>query len=171
MSLRIDAVRQRVFDAFVGDIDQWWRPNPLFPFTPRAPGVLSFEPGPDGRLIETRAPGQVFEIGRIRAWEPPCRLVFGWRQATFAADQDSEVEVTFDEVDGQTRVTVEHRGWDSIPATHVARHGFPEAVFLRRHGEWWQGLLSALATFMSEASAPIPKVAGPMASSDELQNR
>jgi hypothetical protein len=49
----------------------------------------------------------------------------------------------------ETRVTVEHRGWDTVPAAHVARHGFPTAVFLRRHGEWWQGLLLALAAFMS----------------------
>ena len=38
----------------------------------------------------------MFEIGRIRAWEPPRRLVFGWRQATFAPDQDTEVEVRFE---------------------------------------------------------------------------
>jgi hypothetical protein len=30
----------------------------------------------------------------------------------------------------ETRVTVEHRGWDSVPQEHVARHGFPDAVFL-----------------------------------------
>jgi hypothetical protein len=49
-------------------------------------------------------------------------------------------------------VTVEHRGWDSVPAAHVARHGFPDAVFLRRHAEWWQGLLSGLNAFMSDQS-------------------
>jgi hypothetical protein len=42
------------------------------------------------------------------------------------------------------------RGWDSVPSAHVARHGFPETVFLRRQGEW-QGLLPSPASFMSDS--------------------
>jgi hypothetical protein len=70
--------------------------------------------------------------------------VFGWRQASFAPDQDTEVEVRFEAAGEETRVTVEHRGWDSVPMGHVARHSFPDILFLRRHGEWWQALLAAL---------------------------
>jgi uncharacterized protein YndB with AHSA1/START domain len=122
----------------------------LFQFTPRSPGVLAFEPGPDGRLTETLPNGKVFEIGRIRAWEPPHRLVFGWRQATFAEGQDTEVEVTFEAVGPETRVTVQHTGWDSVPQTHVAKHSFPDAIFLRRHAEWWQSLLAAFKMRVGE---------------------
>ncbi|MGH6955161.1 MAG: SRPBCC family protein [Caulobacteraceae bacterium] len=143
VALRVRASPERAFEAFVGEIGAWWRANPLFAFTPREPGVLAFEPGASGRLIETRAGGKVFEIGRIRAWEPPSRLVFGWRQATFAAGQDTEVEVRFEQVGEETRVTVEHFGWESVPQEHVARHGFPSAVFLTRHAEWWRGLLAS----------------------------
>jgi hypothetical protein len=46
-------------------------------------------------------------------------------------------------VGDETRVTVQHTGWDSVPAGHVARHGFPLGVFLQRHAEWWQGLLAS----------------------------
>jgi uncharacterized protein YndB with AHSA1/START domain len=143
VSLRVKAAPERAFTAFVDEIGAWWRPNPLFAFTPRDPGVIAFEPGEGGRLTETLASGKVFEIGRIRAWEPPSRLVFGWRQAAFAPGQDTEVEVRFEPVGEETRVTVEHKGWDSVPATHVARHGFPNAVFLTRHAEWWQALLAS----------------------------
>jgi uncharacterized protein YndB with AHSA1/START domain len=144
VSLRVKASPDRAFAAFVDDIGVWFQANPLFAFTPRDPGVLAFEPGGGGRLTTTLASGKVFEIGKVRAWEPPRRLVFGWRQAAFAPDQDTEVEVRFDPVGAdETRVTVEHRGWDSVPAAHVARHGFPNAVFLTRHGEWWQRLLAA----------------------------
>jgi len=143
VALRVKATPERAWGAFVGDIGSWWRANPLFAFTPRDPGVLAFEPGEGGRLIETLASGKVFEIGRIRAWEPPRRLVFGWRQATFAPDQDTEVEVRFETVGEETRVTVEHTGWDSVPAAHVARHGFANQLFLTRHGEWWQALLAS----------------------------
>ncbi len=143
VALRVKATPERAFEAFVNEIGAWWRPNALFAFTPRDPGVLAFEGGPGGRLIETRAGGKVFEIGRIRVWEPPARLVFGWRQAAFAADQDTEVEVRFEAVGDETRVTVQHTGWDSVPASHVARHGFPDSIFLTRHGEWWRTLLSS----------------------------
>ena len=144
VALRVHASPERAFDAFVSEIGAWWRPNPMFTFTPRAPGLLSFEPGPGGRLIETRDGGKVFEIGKVRVWDPPHRLVVGWRQATFQPGQDTEVEVTFQPVEGgETRVTVVHTGWDSVPQAHVARHGFPEGVFLTRHGEWWRSLLAA----------------------------
>ena len=144
VALRVPASPERAFEAFTADIGLWWRPNPMFNFTPRSPGVLAFEPGEGGRLTETLPTGKVFEIGRVRAWEPPHRLVFGWRQATFQPGQDTEVEVRFEAVGEETRVTVEHRGWDSVPTAHVARHGFPNGVFLQRHGEWWQNLLAAL---------------------------
>ena len=143
VSLRVKAPADRAFKAFVGQVGAWWRPNPLFAFTPRDPGVMAFEPGEGGRLISTLANGKVFEIGRIRAWEPPRRLVFGWRQASFTPDQDTEVEVRFEPIGDEIRITVEHTGWDSVPAAHVARHGFANAVFLTRHGEWWQRLLAS----------------------------
>ena len=145
VALRVPASPQRAFEAFTVEIGQWWTPNPLFRFTPRDPGVLSFEPGPQGRLVETRANGKVFEVGKVRAWEPPRRLVFGWRQATFAPGQDTEVEVLFEAVGEETRVSVTHTGWDTVPAEHVARHGFPDLVFMRRHAEWWRALLASFS--------------------------
>jgi len=141
VSLRVAATPERAFTAFVRDIGLWWKPNGLFQFSPGPAGALRFEPGPGGRFTETYPDGRRFEIGRIRVWEPGRRLVFSWRQASFAPDQSTEVEVRFEPVDDQTRVTVEHRGWDSVPQDHVARHHFPDAVFLQRHGEWWQLLL------------------------------
>jgi uncharacterized protein YndB with AHSA1/START domain len=152
VSLRVKASPERAFAVFTGDIGRWWRPNGMFQFTPRSPGVLGFEPGPDGRLTETLANGKVFEIGKVRAWEPPHRLVFGWRQATFTPEMDTEVEVTFESVGEETRVSVTHRGWDSVPQAHVARHGFPIALFLQRHGEWWQALLTRLRSNIDQGA-------------------
>ena len=150
VAIRVKASPERAWGAFVGEVGVWWRANPLFAFTPRDPGVLAFEPGEGGRLTTTLASGKVFEIGRIRAWEPPRRLVFGWRQATFAENQDTEVEVRFDVVGDETRVTVEHAGWDSVPAAHVARHGFANALFLTRHGEWWRSLLGSYKNVLGD---------------------
>jgi uncharacterized protein YndB with AHSA1/START domain len=144
VSVRVKASPLRAFEIFTRDIALWWAPNPLFQFTPRSPGGLAFEPHVGGRFTETLADGSVFEIGRIKLWQPGERLVVGWRQASFLPGQDTEVEITFEAAGAETRVTVMHRGWDSVPDAHVARHGFPDAIFLRRHGEWWQILLARL---------------------------
>jgi uncharacterized protein YndB with AHSA1/START domain len=147
VALRVKASPLRAFEAFTAEIGQWWKPNSLFAFTPRAPGVLSFD-GQE-RLIETREGGKVFEVGRVSVWQPGVRLVLGWRQATFTPDMATQVEVTFEAVgEGETRVTVSHSGWDSVPTEHVAKHGFPETVFLARHGEWWRALLGAMREYL-----------------------
>ena len=142
VSLRVRATPARAFEAFTVEIGQWWVASDLFAFTPRAPGVLSFEKGE--RLIETRGGGKVFEIGRVSVWEPGVRLVVGWRQATFTPDMATEVEVTFEPVGEETRITVTHTGWDSVPQDHVARHTFPLALFNQHQGEQWRAELERL---------------------------
>ena len=66
LDVHIAAPVQVVFDAFTDDIALWWKPNGLFAFTPRSPGVMAFE---EGRLVERLASGKVFEVGK------------GWREA------------------------------------------------------------------------------------------
>ena len=144
VALRVGASQQRAFDAFVGEIGAWWKPNGLFDFTVGKHGTLAFEQGPDGRLTETYADGSVFEIGRITVWEPPARVAFTWRQVSFAPEMGTEVVVTFEPVGAVTRVTVEHFGWESVPSEHAAKHGFPSEIFLQRHAEYWRTLLQSL---------------------------
>jgi uncharacterized protein YndB with AHSA1/START domain len=142
VALRVKATPERAFQAFVGEIGAWWRPSVTFQTTPR-PGVLSFEGGEGGRLIETRAGGKVFEIGKVLVWEPPHRLVFSWRQANFQPDLHTEVEVAFEAVGQETRVSVEHRGFDQVPAG-AARHGWPDQVLLLRLADFWRGQIAAV---------------------------
>lgn len=144
VALRVAVGPERAFQAFVQEIGAWWRPNGLFQTTPRAPGRLAFETGEGGRLTETLANGKVFEIGRITTWEPPSRLVFSYRQANFPLDLQTEVEVTFVPVGEETRVSVEHRGFDRVPADSAARHGFPDPELLQRLAEWWRAQLASV---------------------------
>ena len=143
VALRVPADPAHAFAVFTADIAQWWQPNPLFQFTDSRNGRLAFEPGHDGRLTETYDDGSVFEIGRIRTWEPPHRLALSWRHASFPPDQETEVHIRFEPVGDETRITVEHFGWDAIPQAHAARHGFPLDAFQLRLAEWWQALLRA----------------------------
>lgn len=145
VSLRVKATPQRAFDVFTQEIALWWRPNGLFELTPRSDGVLRFEPGEGGRLVTDLPSGKTFEIGNITTWRPGELLAFTWRQATFAPEQVTTVEVRFEAIADETRVTIEHRGWDTIPQEHVARHGFPLAATQMRLSEHWRALLAAMA--------------------------
>jgi uncharacterized protein YndB with AHSA1/START domain len=151
VALRVPAPPQRAFRAFTEEIGRWWQPNGLFEFRPGQPGTLRFEGDGEGRyLVEHGEDGERFEVGRVTVWEPPHRLALSWREASFAADQQTEVHVRFDDVGAEgraeTRVTVEHFGWDTIPRAHAARHGMELGVFQRRLAEWWQQLLRSVAT-------------------------
>ena len=144
VALRVAVPPSRAFEAFTSEIGRWWQPNMLFQFMQATKGVVAFEPEPRGRFTETYPDGSVFEIGRVQVWEPPSRLVFSWRQASFSDDQCTQVEVRFEAVGAETRVTVEHTGWDTVPQEHVARHTFPDGIFLQRLAEWWRDLLAAM---------------------------
>jgi uncharacterized protein YndB with AHSA1/START domain len=143
VSLRVPASPEEAFDIFTGEISAWWRPSALFQLTPRGDGTLSFEG--EARLITTLASGKVFEIGRVTAWQRGQRLAFTWRQATFTSDQVTSVEIAFEAVGEDTRVTLTHRGWDTIPQEHVARHGFPLSATQMRLAEYWRAQLVSLS--------------------------
>lgn len=144
VSIRVDASPARAFECFTRDIGTWWRASPLFRLTREGDGTLRFEPGPGGRLFTTLPSGTEFEIGRIEIWKPGEELALSWRQESFASDQATSLHVRFEPVGDATRVTVEHRGWETIPERHAARHGFPLMLFQRREAEHWQDLLARL---------------------------
>ena len=108
----------------------------------RDPGLLTRR----HRLVEHYDDGTAFQIGEVREWRPPHSLVLSWRMATFAPEQSTEVRVRFEPAapGEQTRVTVEHIGWDTVPQEHAARHGFPLDAFQHRLAEAWQRHLRAL---------------------------
>jgi uncharacterized protein YndB with AHSA1/START domain len=151
VALRVPADPSRAFEAFTQEIALWWEPGSLFAITPRGDGKLAFEPGVGGRLFTTLADGKEFEIGRVSVWEPGRRLVFQWRQASFRPEQSTEVEVLFEAVGAETRVSIEHRAWDTIPKDNVARHGFPEEATLQHVARWWRGSLTSFSDFLARS--------------------
>lgn len=155
VSIRVPCSPVQAFEVFTEEIGDWWSDTPFFRFTPRSPGRLAFEPpaeGFSGRLIEHLPNGKTFEVGPVRVWSPGERLVVGWRQAAFGPEHATEVDVRFEAVGEETRVTVEHRGWDSVPQEHVSRHGHPLTLFNQRQGEQWQAGLRSLRQRITPSS-------------------
>ena len=149
VALRVEATPDAAFAAFTDDIGRWWKSHPLSPLSPKGDGTLRFDPaGPDGRLVTRFDDGEEWEIGPVQHWLPGERLAFGWRLPSFAEGQATEVDVRFEAVGTETRVTVEHRGWDSVPQRHVARHRMELMLFQRRLGEHWRGLLAGMSKML-----------------------
>jgi hypothetical protein len=137
------------FEVFTEETDLWWRRGVRF----RGGGdgsVVRF----DGtkRLLEVSPAGEAFEIGRVLAWEPGSRLLLEWRARAFAPGEKTEVEVRFERAEGGTRVTIEHRGWDSIAPEHRVRHGLVGGAFSAMMGLWWGDLAT---TFRMRATTRV----------------
>jgi hypothetical protein len=130
------------FKIFTEETDSWWRRGARF----RGGGegsVVRF----DGsrRLVEVSPNGDTFEIGRVLAWEPGARLLLEWRSRAFAPGESTEVEVRFERSEsGGARVTIEHRGWETIDPKHRARHGHVGSAFAAMMGMWWGDLATTL---------------------------
>jgi uncharacterized protein YndB with AHSA1/START domain len=111
----VEAPQALAFDVFTARLSDWW------PMTTHHIGKVDctdvrMEPGVGGRCYEVGVDGSECDWGRVLAWEPPHRLVWGWElNAHWAHDrtQQSQVEVRFTAIDpNRTRVDLEHRGFE-----------------------------------------------------------
>jgi uncharacterized protein YndB with AHSA1/START domain len=110
------------FAIFTEEIGRWWRPGPInWNYADRAVG-MRIEPGVGGRWIEVHdeATGEGFEHGRVLVWEPGERLVLRYEDRGHDID-GTEVHLAFERVEGGTRVTLEHRGWERLAADLAER--------------------------------------------------
>ncbi|HEY2144641.1 MAG TPA: SRPBCC domain-containing protein [Steroidobacteraceae bacterium] len=141
------------FEIFTNDIDRWWRRGIKYRHSGSRGGLLRIEPAVGGRLFESfdmDGTPHVVEVGRVRVWEPPSRLSFSWRNATFAAHEHTEVEIEFAPTTNGTLVTVTHSALSALRADHPARHGLQGAEFSRMIGLWWGEQMSSLRQFAAE---------------------
>jgi hypothetical protein len=147
ISVTVAVVPALAFDIFTADIDRWWRRGIKFRHSGSSGGLLCIEPAAGGRLFESFERGgstHVIEVGRVRVWQPPSRLNFTWRNANFAANEQTEVDVEFAATATGTLVTVTHSGLAALRADHPARHGMQGADFSRMMGLWWGEQMSSL---------------------------
>jgi uncharacterized protein YndB with AHSA1/START domain len=119
---------ETAFKVFTDEIDAWYQRGPHT--LPPGTTTVRFEPGVGGRLLADET-----EMGRVTVWEPGRRL-------EFRDTRDTTVEVTFDALGEETRVTLEHRGLEKLLpalAEHAARLGWALIVpwfdeYLKREG-------------------------------------
>jgi uncharacterized protein YndB with AHSA1/START domain len=140
VSVQVRVPPEAAFDVFTKEVELWWRTGPKFRNAGKRSGKIQFECALGGRLFETwegASGAQLFEVGKITAWEPPRRFVFEWRASNFEPHELTEVEVTFEALGAGTMVTVVHRGFSKLRADHPVRHGDADAAFLRRMAMWW----------------------------------
>jgi uncharacterized protein YndB with AHSA1/START domain len=135
------------FEIFTAEIDRWWRRGIKFRRAGARRGFLRIEPEVGGRLFESIDGDEgphVVEVGRVSVWEPPRRLCFTWRNANFAAHEQTAVDVEFAPASAGTLVTVTHRGLAALRPDHPARHGLQGGEFSRMIGLWWGEQMSSL---------------------------
>ena len=147
VSVFVRVTPEDAFDVFTREIDAWWRQGPRYRIAGKRRGTLFIEGGLGGRLFETfelPTGPKTIEIGKVTVWDPPRRLELEWRNANFAPNEKTFVEITFESVRDGTQVTVRPYGWSALPDDHPARHGLTGPAFARMMGMWWGSLMTSL---------------------------
>jgi hypothetical protein len=149
-TLVVEAPLALAFEVFTARLAEWW------PLATHHIGKVDcadvrMEPRVGGRCYEVGVDGSECDWGRVLAWEPPHRFLWGWElNARWAHDpaQQSQVDVRFTALDpGRTRVDLEHRGFEVYGAdASVVREavGSPGG---------WSGLLEQYAKVTNAARA------------------
>jgi uncharacterized protein YndB with AHSA1/START domain len=103
---------EHAFRTFTQGIDDWW-PIAVHSLGEERAVRAVCEAGVGGRLYEVWDDGSERTWGTIVAWEPPLRLAVSWKPSPEAAAA-TEWEVRFDPDGTDTRVVLEHRGWERL---------------------------------------------------------
>lgn len=92
------------FELFTQKISAWWPEDRRHTQDP-ASEIFLLE---SGRFFERARDGREVELGSVRAWELPRRILLDFFIAT-GPDKPTEVEIIFAAREGGTQVTVTHR--------------------------------------------------------------
>ena len=110
--LTVAAPIERAWEVFTAGIDGWW-PAETHSIEPDRVREIVFEARPGGRIVERWHDGTECSWGEVDVCDPPHRLLFSWHPY-LDRPEATEIEVTFSEVEGGTRVRLEHRGWERL---------------------------------------------------------
>lgn len=103
---------ERAWQVFTAETSTWW-PLATHSVHEEDAKEVVLEPREGGEMYELSESGERAHWARVLAWEPPRRLVLAWH-VNPERPAPTEIEVTFHEKIGGTRVEVEHRGWERL---------------------------------------------------------
>ena len=111
MSFDVACSADHAFTVWTSGIGTWWPPDHTM--TGHAAAVV-LQGGVGGRIYERTADGAEHEWGEVTVWQPPTRLAYLWYLGRDRADA-TEVEIRFrPQGTAQTRIDIEHRGWERV---------------------------------------------------------
>lgn len=145
-SILVPCAPARAFQAFTAEIGQWWPLATHSVAQGQARGV-TIEPRVDGRVFETDAAGNESDWGQVLEWAPPLRFAMSWHPGRDARS-GQVVELSFTAEGSGTRVTLRHRGWESLGADAAKARGFYDSgwdsVLAGRYADFCQTIGSNL---------------------------
>src|SRR5499425_2356322 len=139
------------FEVFVRTIGTWW---PVQPFSAGQDRVrdVTVEQRAGGRVYETWDDGTEVDWGTLLTWQPPERFAMTWT----GTPAPTEVEFTFAALGpALTRVTVEHRGWETLTDEQLAEDcALPGGYASGAYSRGWASILARVAeTFSARPGA------------------
>jgi uncharacterized protein YndB with AHSA1/START domain len=139
-SVTVDCSVEDAFATFTERIHEWW---PLSRYSIDSdesgsqPETVIFQGGAGGQIYERTKKGEELKWADVIAFEPPHRFVLAWNPSREQERPATEVEVTFSDEGGRTRVDLEHRGWEKLGERAAeARQGY---------GQGWPAVLASFA--------------------------
>jgi uncharacterized protein YndB with AHSA1/START domain len=122
-SISVKAPVERVFEAYVNHIDEWWPrygKERRYSFAPKDvdPKHIRFEPEEGGRFYETFANGEEYVIGSITEYAPPHKFSYTWKSPDWPAA--TLIEVTFVQTGEQTVLSLRHSGFEALDMPEMA---------------------------------------------------
>lgn len=140
---RLVAVRESVlvgcpveeaFDLFTTRMGEWWPLDQASYGGDRAQEIF-LEPQVGGRFFERFVDGDELQVGSVVVCEPPTRIAFTWKSSDW--EGETEVEVRFTALPEETRVDLEHRGFERLGSIG------PDVAAKFRGG--WPGVIGSFA--------------------------
>jgi Activator of Hsp90 ATPase homolog 1-like protein len=131
-SVLLPLVPRAAFELFTQRIGQWWPADRHHTQGPASDIFLLS----NGRFYERARNGHEVELGRVRSWEPPSRILLDFFIAT-GLERPTEVEISFVAEEGGTRLTVTHRPKPASEALWKER--------APRYAQSWEVVLAALS--------------------------
>jgi uncharacterized protein YndB with AHSA1/START domain len=130
-SVTLQLAPTAAFELFTQRINDWWPADRRHTQDPSSKIFMLAS----GRFYERTPDGHEVDLGHVRRWEPPGRILLDFFIAT-GREQPTKVEITFTAQKDGTQVTVIHR------PTATSENLWAERA--PRYGRSWDAVLAAL---------------------------